>query len=510
MNFKETVGQNHIKVILNHEIASESQAHAYLFCGPRAVGKTTLARIMAKAINCLNRKKGQFEPCNKCDRCLEIINGRSLDIIEIDAASHTGVDNVRDNIIASARVTPTNSKYKVFIIDEVHMLSISAFNALLKVLEEPPEYVVFILCTTEAHKIPTTIISRCERFDFKRFSVNEISKRLQLIVNKEGVKIDKTILDMIARQAEGHMRDAESLLGQVIAIGGKEITPEEADIVIPRSNINEVLNLIKYLVKKDAGAGIGLINKLVDEGINLHRFSSDLIEILRKIMITKISPSLVEKLAIEFGDEIEAEITKIGQEMDNKQILIFIEKFIQARNELKGSFISQLPLEIAIAELCLASTVPRNFTAAQTGIPDSTKTKPISFQKDQKTVSQTADNLNKEIISSRWNEVLARIKKYNHSLSFILRVCEPRDINGNQLCLAFKYKFHKERIGDINIKKMVEKVLNEVYGSPLVIEAIIDEGIQANGQANGANGAGESGDDMMENLINTFGGKIIK
>src|SRR3989339_1510562 len=169
-NFSDVTNQNHIKITLQHEIESNHLGHAYLFCGPRGTGKTTLARLLAKAVNCLDLKNN-YEPCNECDSCKEILEHRSLDIIEIDAASHTGVDNVRENIINNARFTPAKSKYKVFIIDEVHMLSISAFNALLKILEEPPKEVIFILCTTEVHKIPATIISRCQRFDFKRISV---------------------------------------------------------------------------------------------------------------------------------------------------------------------------------------------------------------------------------------------------------------------------------------------------------------------------------------------------
>ncbi len=258
-NFSEVVGQNHIKLTLEHEITSGKIAQAYLFCGPRAVGKTTLARVFAKAVNCLKRKASEADPCNSCSSCEEITAGRALDIIEIDAASHTGVDNVRDNIIAQTRVAPANSKYKVFIIDEVHMLSISAFNALLKVIEEPPARVIFILCTTEVHKVPTTIISRCQRFDFKRISVSDIVKKLNYIIKAEDIKIDKSILEAIARQSGGHMRDAESLLGQVIAIGGKEVTQAEADLVIPRSDLGEVLNLIGFIEKKDAGSAIRLI-----------------------------------------------------------------------------------------------------------------------------------------------------------------------------------------------------------------------------------------------------------
>jgi len=514
-NFEEVVNQNHIKLTLEHEIKSGKIAHAYLFCGPRAVGKTTLARVFAKAINCLKRKKTSADPCNQCDVCREITAGRALDINEIDAASHTGVDNVRENIIANTRVSPSSYSYKVFIIDEVHMLSISAFNALLKVIEEPPEYVVFILCTTEVHKVPMTIISRCQRFDFKRIGVTDVVKKLNYIINSEKIKVNKSILEAIARQSEGHMRDAESLLGQIVAISGREITQEEADLVIPRSDLAEVINLIACLVKKDSAGGIRLINKLVDEGVDLKIFTNDLVEILRRVMLTKINPGLTQKLSLELGENLEIEVSKTCQDLAINQLLFFIERFIKAHNELKGSFITQLPLELAIIELCAISPSP--ISNAPAPVP----------QKSASPVKNTANtqlspkngpakaigNINKEQILEKWNEVLARVKQHNHSLSFILRVCQPKDINNNQLCLAFKYKFHKDRVSEINIKAIVEKVLQEVYRAPLTIEAVIDENLEVGDKLvsnNADTGKNKEQGDLMGNLLKTFGGKVVE
>ncbi len=546
-NFEEVVGQNHIKLMLEHEIESSKLAHAYLFCGPRAVGKTTLARVLAKAVNCTERKEGEHNPCNKCDSCRDITIGRSLDIIEIDAASHTGVDNVRENIIAQARVAPSREKYKVFIIDEVHMLSLSAFNALLKVLEEPPTTVIFILCTTEIHKVPTTIISRCQRFDFKRISVTDVVRKLSYIAKSEKIKIDKPILESIARQSGGHMRDAESMLGQIVSVaspehgrgGGKEITQEEADLVIPRSDIGEVINLIDCLSKKNAQSALMLINKLVDQGVDLKAFLDDLIEVLRKMAFAKISPGLLAEIGLELGEAMEIKINEVNKSLVLDNLIAFIEQFIKAKNELRGAFIVQLPIEIAAIKLCLGINI--NASANASAPPSAINPLRSSQFEQQKRINISAEPVKPIMhhasvkgvqLMAKWNEVLARVKKYNHSLSFILRVCEPRELNNNRLCLAFKYKFHKDRVNDPKIRGIIEKVLAEVYGASLTIETLIDEGIEMGGGSTFGEAKAETNEsdsavagaskpssaeitnsdgksDLIDNLLKTFGGKVI-
>ncbi|MFH1233197.1 MAG: DNA polymerase III subunit gamma/tau [Patescibacteria group bacterium] len=538
-NFLEVVGQNHIKLTLEQEIKTNKIAHAYLFCGPRAVGKTTMARVFAKAINCDKKKSDTADPCNKCSSCEEITFGRALDVMEIDAASHTGVDNVRENIIASARVAPSRAKYKVFIIDEIHMLSISAFNALLKIIEEPPTFVIFILCTTEVHKVPATIISRCQRFDFKRISVSDVVKKLNYIAKAEQLKIDKSILEEIARYSEGYMRDAESVLGQIVAIGGKEITREEADLVIPRSDLNETINLINFLIKKDAGGGIRLINKLIDDGIDLKSFLNDLIEILRKIMLGKISLGLMEKLAIELGETMELKINQLSQDITIDQVLIYLEKFIKVKNELKNDFIQQLPVELAIAELSTAQIVlakplinpvadgPRVVRPDwRRNLPIKQAVPVVNIFPNKPNSEPTAPvdpllSVSYEQIVDRWDEVLDKVKQHNHSLSFILRVCQPRSFNDNKLCLAFKYKFHRDRVSENKIKALVEEVLRQIFGALIMIEAIIDENIEVapsklvsdesielKKEPEIITKLGEQGN-MIDNLLKTFGGKIV-
>jgi len=528
--FSEVVGQNHIKIILQNEIEANKIAHAYLFCGPRAVGKTTLARVFAKAINCQNRKDGEFEPCNKCNTCKDITDGRNLDIIEIDAASHTGVDNVRENIISNARIAPT-TKYKVFIIDEVHMLSISSFNALLKIIEEPPQYVVFILCTTEIHKVPATIISRCQRFDFRRINLEEIAKKLTFIVQSENIKINQEIIEKISKQSEGHMRDAESILGQILAIsekagskGERIITNEAADLVIPTSDLNEAINLIEFYIKKDSASAISLINKLVDSGIDLKLFTKDLIELLRKILLTKINPALGARFSMQLNNQMELKVSTITANLSIEKVLKFIDLLSLALQEIKTSFIIQLPLEIVSVEICSSPTSSDINVKLSAQTKKNNETNNMNEKEElqnSKSVNLNNGSINFKFIKEKWNEVLIMVKKYNHSLSFILKVCEPKNLNDNELCLAFKYKFHKERVSDPQIKNIIEKILEEVYGLKIKVTSIVDENIiiaensQASGEENKYKKVDNSPTDnskdvgVVDNMLKIFGGKII-
>lgn len=349
--FAELVDQNHIKITLQNQLETGKVGHAYLFTGPRGLGKTTTARLLAKALNCLNRKEGEYEPCNKCDSCKEIIEGRALDLVEIDAASHTGVDNVRENIIAAARTAPSSRKYKIFVIDEVHMLSISAFNALLKTLEEPPFYVVFILATTEVHKVPETIISRCQRFDFKRIPVNDIVKRLKYICEQEKIEVEEDVLKNIAHRSEGSIRDAESVLGQLFALGEKKINKEIAELVIPRSDFLLVFDFFELVAQKRTDQALEKLNKLVEEGVGLKEFLEDLIEMVRKILLIKINPKLNEYTHLNLDETLEKKLIEAAQKYPLAQLIRIIETFLDYKTKIALASLPQLPLELAVFEL---------------------------------------------------------------------------------------------------------------------------------------------------------------
>lgn len=531
-NFSEVLGQNHIKITLQNEIGAGRPASAYLFCGPRAVGKTTLARVLAKAINCQKRQAKEFEPCNTCASCLSITAGKNLDVVEIDAASNTGVDNVRDNIIAFSRLAPVSAKFKVFIIDEVHMLSLSAFNALLKIIEEPPSYVIFILCTTEIQKVPGTVISRCERYDFKRISVKEIVKKLAFIAGHEKISIDSDVLEAVARRSGGHLRDAESLLGQIFSLGDKQITREQAELVIPHYNSLEAINLLDYLSRKDAAKAVALINSLMDSGVNVKIFTTEIIELLRKIMLGKLSPELVDTLGLDLGESLEKRLANVAENLNWEQILIFTRRFLETINDYKNPLIPQLPLELAVAELCFGSTQ----SGSQISSPDYNPppAKPFNPVKPGKSVissrTQPVDNKKSDLnlaaseINSKWPEFLVKIKKHNHSLSFVLQNCEPREIKNGNLFLVFKYKFHQDRINDVAIKNIVSATLAEVFGDNLTFSSVIDENLEVKHyEAPGVSEAltanlvqteiktetSHSSPGLIADLLKTFGGEVI-
>ena len=304
-NFNEVVGQEYIVQTLKNSIANESVSHAYLFSGPRGSGKTTLARIFAKTINCQSQKNGQ--PCNKCDSCVEITASKSLDLIEIDAASHTGVDDVRE-LIDGIRFAPVKSKYKIFIIDECHQLSKPAFNALLKTLEEPPAHAIFMLATTEAHKMLPTVISRCQRFDFRRLNSFEIIEKLEYILKKEKLTFEKEALQLIALNARGSFRDAESLLDKCINFTGpnKKLEQKEVKDILGVVDVGQIAVFLDFIIAKNTQGAISFINTVMKDGIDIQEFSKTLIFYLRSSLLLKINPGLLNQENAGFsGEEIQ-------------------------------------------------------------------------------------------------------------------------------------------------------------------------------------------------------------
>ncbi len=350
--FSEIIGQEHVVKTLANAISSGAVSHAYLFSGPRGSGKTTIARLLAKAVNCRNRKEEESEPCNSCSSCKEIKEGRSLDIIEIDAASHRGIDDIRE-LREGIKFSPNKEKYKVFIIDEAHQLTREAANALLKTLEEPPPHAVFVLATTEIHKMIPTIISRSQRFDFRKLTLEEIIRRLEFIVKKEKVDIEKPILKLIALNSGGSLRDAESLLDQVLAFRGvlnEEMGVKEVQDLLGIADTAVLAEFVDFLSDKKEKEAINFLQEVFDKGYDPQQFSKALIGYLRKILIFKIDPDSLDSLIVGLTKEEQEKLKELSEKLKGKDLNRLLELFLEAENKMKYASIPQLPLELAIVD----------------------------------------------------------------------------------------------------------------------------------------------------------------
>ena len=350
--FAEITGQEHVVQTLTNALSSGMISHAYLFCGPRGTGKTTIARLLAKAVNCQGRGEKKFEPCNKCLSCLEINEGRAIDLIEVDAASNRGVDEIRE-LRDGIRFAPTKSKYKVFIIDESHQLTKEAANALLKTLEEPPSHAIFILATTEIHKMIPTIISRCQRFDFRKLTLAEIVARLEYLAGKEGVKIERPALELIALNSGGAVRDAEGLLDQALTFSGSTneiIKADDIKDLLGMVDTKLVSNLLDFICQKNGGGALEFLNNTLEKGKDVQELTKALIRYLRQGLLLKIDSRLqnpiITGLTQEEQEKLRWQISGL-KEADLQRILKLL---LDAENKMKFSSIPQLPLELAIIE----------------------------------------------------------------------------------------------------------------------------------------------------------------
>lgn len=512
--FSQVVGQDHISKTLKNAILQNRVAHAYLFCGPRGTGKTSSAKILAKAVNCLDLKDG--EPCNECTNCQAINSGNFLDVLEIDAASNRGIDEIRD-IRDKVKFAPSQGKVKVYIIDEVHMLTSEAFNALLKTLEEPPGHVLFVLATTEVQKIPLTILSRCQRFDFRKISTGEIKEHLLDIVRQEGINIDDRALNTIARKAAGGMRDAISVLDQCIAFAGNNIESEHVEKVLGTLGEEQILKISEAIIQGDAGRVISLLNEYLQSGKDVKQITRDLVEFFRQVMLLKLVP---DGSMITLSQEALPLVKEQAQNLSTSFLGQLVLKLNQIEREMRWTGQPQVLLEAGLVEVIFQDTSSEvERTPKVMGAKPAGKTKIVTGERDKKPpvkktiqeepVNQTKVKENTPVdfseIKRRWGDILERVKQNRITTHAFLIAGEPKTIDEQgSLLISFDglHKFHFEQISKPENIVLVEKALNEVLGKKINVTCTLE------GQNTEDSITQESS--ALNKALEFFGGNIVE
>lgn len=521
--FEDLIGQDQLVRILKNQIISDRVAHAYLFCGTRGTGKTTTAKIFSKAVNCINPSGG--DPCGVCEMCLEISSGTLIDVVEIDAASNNRVENIRD-LIEDVKYPPHKAKYKVYIIDEVHMLSISAFNALLKTLEEPPVHVIFILATTDPQKVPPTILSRCQRFDFKRIKTEDVFKRLRKIVDDCGVFVEDKTLKAIARLSDGAMRDAISVLDQCMSMSNGKIDYNDVVSMLGLTSNEHIFRLIDVMVDKDIEAAINVVDEVIFNGKDIVQFIKELIHHFRNLLMVKISKKPQE--IIDLSEDTISSLKDQARKIKSEELMRGINIFIDAENDCKTISQPRIRLEMALIKFCRREydTSPEMILSRIRVLEEKMKSGNfITTQSESKAISNPKmeipeQNKNEEIalveayaesdinyvvdideVKAGWQEIIGYLNaNKNKVVSMLISQGRIKSIVGHVITIEFNesYSINKKILDQSDKKRIAEDAFKKILNKSIKLNFEIIEN------------EGNSIDDSIEKMRQVLGDDIIE
>lgn len=517
--FDDVVGQEYIIRTLKNQIENNNIGHAYLFTGTRGTGKTSTAKIFARAVNC-NYGINQ-EPCNECDLCRGILSDNIIDVIEIDAASNNSVDDIRE-LRESVKYSPTKAKYKVYIIDEVHMLSQGAFNALLKTLEEPPSYIIFILATTEPHKIPATILSRCQRFDFKRVTVKDMSDRMKKICIEENIHVEDKALNLISRNSQGALRDALSILDQCISFGDNKIEYKDVVELLGTVNVDQLFDMAKCIINQDTKKSLQNLNEFVLCGKDIRNLINDLIDHFRNLMVCKVSNELDEIISL--PDEILILLKEQSNSIDMNSLIRILNILSVAQDNIRSSSNPRVLAEVTIMKLAqpmfdeskesLIKRIENLENIIESGsikisIDSNHNSKEdyiVENNEDEEAIYENIKNEDVKLIEKSWEKIRGNIKNDKESkqmpLFFLLGDVKSFNVSNNVLYLIYGkgFEFAKKRLSDSSTIKYIEGMIRETINRSFNVRVILESEVN-NISLEIEDKKYDEGEDILKNIV---------
>ena len=521
--FGDVVGQEHIVKTLKNQIKNNNIGHAYLFSGTRGTGKTSTAKIFARAVNCLNPINE--EPCNECEICIDTLNDNIMDIVEIDAASNNSVDDIRE-LRESVKYTPSKAKYKVYIIDEVHMLSQGAFNALLKTLEEPPSYVIFILATTEPHKIPATILSRCQRFDFKRVSSKDIASRMSYICKKENIEAEEKALSLIARNSQGALRDALSILDQCMSFGNEKIEYNDVIELLGTVNIDELFELSQSIIDENTKKSLEILNEFIIWGKDIRNLINDLIDHFRNLMVCKVSKDLDEIISL--PEESIERLKEQSKYVNINDLIRILNILSETQDSMKSSSNTRILAEVTIMKIAqpmfdeskealikrienLEEKIESGNIKVSTVQIEQSKDVKSQIIEDDKVEENKEDVAYEEVksedvrlVESSWKKITQKIKDDRKlSVAALLKEVNTFNVKDNILYLIFNdnFSFARSRLNSKDTIEYVESIIREVLNRSFNIQIYLKSEVASLNLSETINKADE-GEEILKNIVN--------